>query len=44
MSFVDLISCIYNIVVNKIAKVDTHRYHTIQNIYCTAHEAFRQSY
>ena len=28
MSCIDLISCYYNIIVNKIAKVDTHRYHT----------------
>ena len=32
MSFVDLISCKYNII-NKIGKADTYRYHTIQNNY-----------
>ena len=42
MSCIDHTSCYYNIVANKIAKVDTHRYHTIQNIYCTACEAFRK--
>ena len=38
MSFIDLIRYNYNIM-NKIAKVDTHIYHTIQNNYTTVCKA-----